>query len=569
MKIRIFVTCAMILLMVFFIDLGGVGAQTKTILDLQRFQSVSTGSGMDKKGNALQVKLTNLNTHVNVWYLAQLEDATGQTTTYHLENPYPKTQRVELQSNFSSGFVLGPDGFRCHLWGAIQEASASRNVYVPLCEGRLFLRNPTKGHKTSKEWATDFLRLYVPGGETITSFVRGTVYKDAFLNTSELVDAKMVGYQRLRPADAPARPLIDPQYDNQYLIPKELGIDVKYEVENRMLAGRWYPVVNTPGVFVSAVEPKLVAQDVVVAQKGRVRPLDDVEAGALCYMVAFDLAQFELRFAMGTEHPQVNWSDRMLPEMKDPALPGPDGIGTVAPLVNTGMVNPEWGDLVVAAFTGGFKRYHGAFLRGDLAHKNYGSHYGFIENGVMMSRLQPGLATVVIYNDGTVDLKTWSESDTTSLAHIRFARQNGVPIIEFDSVLRTSRPGPFVMASGLGNWSGSASGSYRTLRAGVGLHESDGHRFLIYGYFSTATPSAMARVFQAYGCRYAMLTDMNALEHTYLSVYPKADDDRFVVQHLIKGMSVLDKVNQGQVVPRFVGYADNRDFFYLLRSTPQ
>jgi len=281
------------------------------------------------------------------------------------------------------------------------------------------------------------------------------------------------------------------------------------------------------------------------------------------------LAQFDLRFAMGTEHPQVNWSDRMLPEMKDSALPGPDGIGTVAPLVNTGMVNPEWGDLVVAAFTGGFKRYHGAFLRGDLATKNYGSHYGFIENGVIMSRLQPGLATVVIYNDGTVDLKTWSATDSTSLSHIRFARQNGVPIIEYDAVLRTSRPGPFVMASGSGNWSGSASGSYRTLRGGVGLHESDGRRFLIYGYFSTATPSAMARVFQAYGCRYAMLTDMNALEHTYLSVYPKSEDGTFVVQHLIKGMSVLDKVNQGQVVPRFVGYADNRDFFYLLRSTPQ
>jgi hypothetical protein len=544
-------------------------AQTKTVVDLQPFRFVSTGTGIDKKGNAFQVTLTNLNTHVNVWYLASLEDATGQTTTYHLENPYPKTQSVELQIPTTSGVVLGPDKFRCNLWGALQEARASRNVYVSLCEGRLYLRNPTKGHKTSKEWATDFLRLYVPGGETITSFVRGTVYKDAFLNTSELVEAKEFSKKRGRPDNAPARPLIDAQYENQYLIPKELGIEVKYEVDNRMLAGRWYPVVNTPGVFLSAVEPKLISNDVVMAQKGRVKPLDEVEAGALCYLVAFDLSQFDLRFAMGTEHPQVNWSDRMLPEMKDTALPGPDGIATVAPLVNTGMVNPEWGDLVVAAFTGGFKRYHGAFLRGDLATKNHGSHYGFMENGVIMSRLQPGLATVVIYNDGTVDLKTWSEADTTGLKHIRFARQNGVPIVEYDAVSRTSRPSPFVVASESGNWSGSASGSYRTLRGGVGLHESDGRRFLIYGYFSTATPSAMARVFQGYGCRYAMLTDMNALEHTYLSVYPNPEDGPFVVQHLIKGMSVLDKVNQGQVAPRFVGYADNRDFFYLLRSSLQ
>ena len=119
---------------------------------------------------------------------------------------------------------------------------------------------------------------------------------------------------------------------------------------------------------------------------------------------------------------------------------------------------------------------------------------------------------------------------------------------------------------GLGNWSGSVDGRYRTLRSGIGLQERDGYRFLIYGYFSTATPSAMARVFQAYQCSYAMMLDMNALEHTYLAVYPQ-QESQFTVQHLIKGMDVLDKSFQGQSVPRFVGYPDNRDFFYLLKRT--
>jgi hypothetical protein len=31
-------------------------------------------------------------------------------------------------------------------------------------------------------------------------------------------------------------------------------------------------------------------------------------------------------------------------------------------------------------------------------------------------------------------------------------------------------------------------------------------------------------------------------------------------------MEVLDKKSDEQVVPRFVGYADNRDFFYLMRK---
>jgi hypothetical protein len=75
----------------------------------------------------------------------------------------------------------------------------------------------------------------------------------------------------------------------------------------------------------------------------------------------------------------------------------------------------------------------------------------------------------------------------------------------------------------------------------------------------------MALVFQAYRCKYAMLLDMNALEHTYLAVY-RMQESRFQVQHLIKEMSVLDKSSKGQIAPRFIGYSDNRDFFYLLRK---
>jgi hypothetical protein len=33
-------------------------------------------------------------------------------------------------------------------------------------------------------------------------------------------------------------------------------------------------------------------------------------------------------------------------------------------------------------------------------------------------------------------------------------------------------------------------------------------------------------------------------------------------------MSVLDKTVDGQLLPRFLGFADNRDFFYLLRREP-
>ena len=77
------------------------------------------------------------------------------------------------------------------------------------------------------------------------------------------------------------------------------------------------------------------------------------------------------------------------------------------PLVSTGLISPENARRTVATFTGGFKRIHGAFKFGEFASKNYGSHYGFLENGVVFSKLQPGLATVFVLDDGSIQMKTW------------------------------------------------------------------------------------------------------------------------------------------------------------------
>jgi hypothetical protein len=54
------------------------------------------------------------------------------------------------------------------------------------------------------------------------------------------------------------------------------------------------------------------------------------------------------------------------------------------------MVSPTLVKRTVATFTGGFKREHGAFKYGDFASRNRGSHYGFLEEGVVFSRPQPG-----------------------------------------------------------------------------------------------------------------------------------------------------------------------------------
>jgi hypothetical protein len=547
----------------------------KTIIQLQQFRQTETARIDGPGGKVGTAALINLNPLINVWYLLRLSWGEGSPDLfYHLQNVHPHEQKLSLSGGVPHGLtiVAGSSRYTFDLWSStaksgLAEARASRIPYAPLCDGKISLRNPTTGHETGREAVADFIRENIWGGEKIVVFVRDTFFKDLWRETAKMVP----GSEPAAPPapekaglSAPLPALLDPAYRGRLIATGSLGIDIESPTRGSVAIGEWYPARDNPGVFVSLIQPAALAPDILRSYPRVVHPLDSVERSALVYLVAFDLSQFELGFSLGTVHPQVGWSPRALPEVRDRQLPGPDGIATIAPLVATGLVSPLHAARTVATFAGGYKREHGAFKYGELAHVNHGSHYGFIEEGVVFSKLQPGLATIFTLDDGSTHLKTWTDADDRHLAHVDHARQNGVPIIEYDEATRTSFPGALVGEWGPGNWSGSEDGKLRTLRAGVALQEGNGRSFLVYGYFSTATPSAMARVFQAYRCRYAMHLDMNALEHTYLAVY-RRQGAHLLVQHLIQGMNELDKAVDATYVPRFIGYPDNRDFFYLIR----
>jgi hypothetical protein len=547
----------------------------KSVVELQQFRELTRQTVDGLAGSRDVASLIDLNPQIGIWYLLRLETANGPSATYHLENP--SGARLRLDPAYRSGIVIERRGresnerFLCELWPArkaspLADARASRLAYAPLCGGRLYLRNPVEGHRTPKERVVDLLRDHVWQGEEITVLVRDLFYRDAFLATSSLAVAPVDP-----PADSPSGPLpplVSPAAFDRLLVPVDLEIGLDGGAAGRVAVGRWYKAQDNPGIFVTTLRPDLVSQEVIEDQKGRVAALDPVESAALVYLVAFDLEQFDLGYRLGTDHPRVGWSDMVLPAVRDDALTGPDGIETIEPLVRTGMLSPTEVSRVAATFTGGFKRAHGAFRMSHLALIDHGSHYGFVENGVVLSKLQPGLATVVVFADGRVDLETWTEQDDALLPRIRYARQNGVAILEKDAGSLRTVPGSHVRDWGAGNWSGSADRKLRTLRAGLCLQQAPGKQFLVYGYFSSATPSSMARVFQACGCRYAMLLDMNALEHTYMAVYSR-QGSRLLTEHLIDGMRVVDGSRDGQPLPRFVSVADNRDFFYLLRRSPR
>jgi len=537
----------------------------KTILDLQRFRlgsSLATDGPGKRRGTA---SLVDLSPEANVWFLLTLDWGSGAVARYHLENPRPNEQRLSLSAAAPHGILLSSRSgdVPCDLWSgrdaALDRAKGSTLPFVPLCDGRLYLRRTVKAHPTEIEAVTGFLRDHVWQGEKVISFVRREFFRDAFLETATsggtLRDASAIEPLREGPQGA----AVSDGDATRLVVPRDLGIELA-DGSRGLALGRWYPVAGLAGVYVSLIQPQATPD----APRGTLRPLDAVESRALDYLVAFDLAAFDLGFAVGTEHPRLGWSERVPGDVRDRRLPGPDGIDSASPLVTNGMLSPALLPFVTATFTGGFKREHGAFHEGKLARQNRGSHYGFVEEGVVFSKLEPGLATLYVLDDGSVDMKTWSSEDDALLPRVRYARQNGVPLVEHDPASGTSVPGPLVAQWGAGNWSGSDDKNLRTLRAGVCLQDAPSGRFLVYAYFSGATPSAMAKVFLAYGCRYAMHLDMNALEHTYLGLYRHAGSE-VAVEHLIEGMAVVDRTHRGRLVPRFIGAPDDRDFFYLVR----
>lgn len=541
----------------------------KTILQLQPFRQTTEAT----TASGTPMRLISVNPNVNAWFVLELGAADApDLKAYHIENPDPRHQTVALVPPATPGAAPtlaldGPQGpMTCAPWdGAAPDltaAAASGQPYAKLCDGRLLLRNEVKGAESTMEGVTDFLRSNIWGGDAIVNFVKNNFYQDAFAEKAKATAGGAVAVPDAGPTPAPTNPALGahPEISNRSDLTLT-GTDGE-----KLALGQWYPVTGLDGVFASAITPGALSPEILNGP-GKTNPLDQTEAQATDYLVAFDLGRFEVGYALGTDHPRLDWSPRPPDSMQNPALPGPDGIDNPAPLVRTGAVSPADAGRTIATFTGGFKREHGAFHRGPLSEVNAGSHYGFIENGAIFSKLWPGLSTLYVLADGTIGMKTWTEADNAMLPQIRFARQNGVPLVETDPATGQPVPGQYVTQWSAGNWSGSAEAQLRTLRGGACMIETPTTRYLVYGYFSTVTPSGMARVFQGYGCKYAMILDMNALEHTYLALYVR-QGGQMKVEHMVPGMALADRKVNGERMPRFLAVPDNRDFFYLMRKDP-
>ncbi len=506
------------------------------------------------------VRLVDLNPLQGRWFLLTAPGAKGVPSTLHIENPRPGSLNGSLSDATGLVFQTRSGPVRCAPWvgqpSELVAAAARPEAYVPVCNGRLWVRNTIKGHKTPLEWSADVVRDRLKAGEAVTEVLKGTIYKDRYLERVNVAEGGAAGQGGV---GTPPSMRLRPEAVEATLAAPSLGIPLE-GAPARLPAGQWVPTAGHPGVWVAAVAPSMVEID---AERGPKTQPDSVEAKALTLMVAFDLSKFDVAYELGTDHPRVGWSERIRSDQRIAGYAGPDGFDSILPLVRTGQVAPAEVPRLVATFTAGFKRGHGAFKSGPYAGRDHGSHYGFVQDGVVLSTMWPDLATFVVWRDGTVDIRTWTEADGARLPDVLHARQNGVSIVQMDEN-GVSRAGGLVDQWSGGNWSGSAEGQLRSLRASACVVKRGESRFLVYGWFTSATPAGMAHTLLAAGCEEAMLLDMNALEHTYLALYERSGGG-LIPEHLDTGMSVLDKVlRNGTILPRFVAIPDNRDFFEIL-----
>lgn len=506
------------------------------LLALQPQATISRASTPD----GAVIELADLNPTVGRWLLLRLPGPDHTQHWAHLDLGQEGLARAKLDSEANLRIEFsGGKSTVCTLGSPASRELYAKNYRVPftaLCDGAVFVRSkPAKGYKSDLESVTDWLREQGPMGEQLINW-----RKDLFPGHG---DSATPGEGAAAAALAPGGPM------NAIMIAKSpstlstanLGLITGVR---SIAPGAWAPVQGAPGVWTSIAAPSFAAP----------QSLDHKGSDALAYFMAIETSQHDPRYSVGVEHPNVIWSTRA----PLPALPvdGPDGFANLDPLDRVGMVPPWAMNRLTAVITGGFKREHSAFNAGPLSTKNHGSHYGFAEAGIVMSSLQPGLATFFQRVGEKPQLKVWGpEDEVRGVDKLIFARQNGLPLIE------DFKQGKDLTIGFGANWSGNQAGSPDTIRSALCLAENGKRSFVIYGVFTKAVPKDMGQLLAAYNCKSAMQLDMNAPSLTYAAVVGKDENGQTRYMPLMVSM---DDRNFGGTA-RFTNLPDSRDFFYFVR----
>lgn len=553
-------------------------------------KSVYTLSTLSGSSGRTLITLINLNPSIGKWYLLKLDanfkykpknldentiqspidtnllvappsaepdnksEKIQESFVFHLEmrDREKKLEITEPGLNIIDTKRIEHQLYSCDLWSQNFDLrqidfSKHKNPYFSLCNGEIYLRlrRPSDTKLSLTEWGTDLLRETNFGEGLINSIkplIVGFSAEDAKVHES----VSMQSPAFISEDSSFSMPMDILKNDLKESIDgSNLGIELKKASDSEFKVAKWYQSLLYPGVFVSLYTPHLLPKDILESFAARTFSLNEIEKDKLVYAISYPLSQYTVRFISGTE--QLPIDEKAIDGLAKDFVP----IGTIPPY-----------DVASSAgvFIGGFKQRHGVILEGPLK----GRSYGFIQSGVELQKMSPGLATLYSKKDGTTDIIAWPEgalAEDFKNQEVISARQNGVLI------LQDGEPTPFVNQWKHGNWSADANGLRTSLRAGVCVQEKklkeqeQAQRFLIYFAFTFATPSSMAKVMQAYQCKNAMHLDMNAYVYLHHALFKIDDQNQLHVEYLHKEMHYP----KGTKWHRFILDNNLRDFFYLRR----
>jgi hypothetical protein len=181
--------------------------------------------------------------------------------------------------------------------------------------------------------------------------------------------------------------------------------------------------------------------------------------------------------------------------------------------------------------------FNGGFIYTDGGN---GSSIG----GRMYEPLKSGLATLIAYRNGRVDVKAWNGGPVAG-PKIAFARQS-LPLIVDNGRLNPA-------LNNTSQWGFTLGGAERVWRTGAGI---DRHGNLIYAAADYQTVITLAQILQRAGAVRAMQLDINPEWPTLITyVHHGGLDPTMVVP------------NYQQSVTRYL-VPDDRDFFAVYRRLP-
>jgi hypothetical protein len=149
----------------------------------------------------------------------------------------------------------------------------------------------------------------------------------------------------------------------------------------------------------------------------------------------------------------------------------------------SGEVPPAQRRRLVATFNGGFPLET--------------SNAGLIYRGRVVETMVNGIATIVEYRDGRVDVVRWHQGPGAP-ANVWFAKQNLPPIIYEGKLSPNLSDGP--------EWGETVNNAIRVWRSGLGV---DAHGNLIYAAANYQTVESLAKILQRAGAVRALELDIN------------------------------------------------------------